>query len=156
MNQVKNTTFLLVEDDDNDVLLVKLEFKKAPRHIQLQVVNDGDEAIHYLHGYGKYANREMYPIPNVILLDLKMPRVNGYEFLQWLRTKSPGDLRLIPVLVMSGSILPEDINRVYALGANCYIVKPANWQVFKKLVADMGVYWTEHAATPEVPAVAEM
>jgi len=152
MNPTKDTTFLLVEDDDNDVLLVKLEFKKAPRHIHLQVVSNGEEAIHYLCGHRQYANRDKYPLPNVILLDLKMPRVNGYEFLEWLRSKSPGDLKLIPVLVMSGSALPQDINRVYALGANSYIVKPADWHVFRKLILDLGVYWTEHVSTPEVPA----
>lgn len=153
LSPLKDSTFLLVEDDDNDVFMVRMEFRRAPHHIHLQVVNDGKEAMHYLCGDGKYADRDKYPLPNVILLDLKMPRVNGYEFLGWLRSKSRGDLRLIPVLVMSGSALPQDINRVYALGANSYMVKPADWRVFKKMVADLGIYWTEHAATPEMPAM---
>jgi CheY-like chemotaxis protein len=152
LSPIKDSTFLLVEDDDNDAFMVRMEFKRAPHHIHLQVVNDGKEAMHYLCGDGQFADRDKHPLPNVILLDLKMPRVNGYEFLEWLRRKSPGGLRLIPVLVMSGSALPQDINRVYALGANSYIVKPTNWRVFKKMVADLGIYWTEHAATPEVPA----
>lgn len=152
LNPPKNTTFLLVEDDDNDVLLVRLEFRKAPRHIHLHVVNDGQEAMQYLCGHGPYADRDKHPLPNVILLDLKMPRINGYEFLVWLRSKAPGDLRLIPVLVMSGSALPEDINRVYSLGANSYVVKPADWIVFKKLVEALGIYWSELASTPEMPA----
>lgn len=151
MPPIKDTTFLLVEDDDNDVLLVKMEFKRAPGHIHLQVVNNGEEAIRYLCGHRPYTNRDKHPLPNVILLDLKMPRVNGYELLKWLRTESPGDLRLTPVLVMSGSALQEDIRKVYSLGANSYIVKPADWQVFKKLIADLGIYWTEHATTPDVP-----
>lgn len=147
---LKDTVFLLVEDDDNDVLMCKMEFRRAPVHIKLRVVNDGEEAIRYLQGRGQFSDRYKYPIPNVILLDLKMPRVTGFEFLEWLRTKSPGDLRLIPVVVMSASGQPEDINRVYHLGANSYMVKPADWHVFKRLIADMGVYWGEHASTPQL------
>ncbi len=148
--KAKETLFLLVEDDPNDVLLVQREFKRAPRHIRLQVVNDGEEAIRYLIGEGHFADRQKYPVPNVILLDLKMPRVTGFEVLKWLRLKSPEQIRLIPVLVMSSSGLEEDINRAYGLGANSYIVKPANWEVFKRLIADLGIYWSEHVETPEV------
>lgn len=146
----KRTIFLLVEDDENDVFLVQREFEKAPRHIRLQAVNDGEQAIRYLTGEGDFADRDRYPVPNVILLDLKMPRVTGFEFLEWLRSKSPEQLHLIPVLVMSASMLEEDINRAYGLGANSYIVKPANWQVFRRLIADLGIYWSEHVETPEV------
>jgi len=148
--QPKETTFLLVEDDDNDVLLLKREFKKAPGNIHLHVVNDGEEAIHYLCRKGKFTNADKHPLPNVILLDLKMPRINGFEFLEWLRTKAPEPLNLIPVLVMSSSALESDVQKAYGLGANAYMVKPADWHLFKKRVADLGVYWAEHVETPAV------
>jgi CheY-like chemotaxis protein len=148
--QPKETTFLLVEDDENDVLLLKREFKKAPGHIILHVVYDGDEAIDYLSRKGKFTDEDKHPLPNIILLDLKMRRVTGFEFLEWLRTKAPEPLRLIPVLVMSSSSLEVDIQRAYALGANAYMVKPADWNLFRKRVADLGVYWAEHVETPAV------
>src|SRR5262249_37244239 len=101
-------------------------------------------------GEGGFCDRRTHPLPNVILLDLKMPRINGFEFLEWLRSKSPDDLRLTPVLVMTASGLEEDIHRAYALGANSYIVKPTDWNLFKRLIADLGIYWSEHSETPRV------
>src|SRR6266568_9510160 len=82
------TTFLLVEDDSKDVYLVQDVFKRTG-HGRLEVVQDGQEAIDYLTGQGEYSNRLEYPMPHVILLDMKMPRVNGLEFLKWLRCESP-------------------------------------------------------------------
>jgi CheY-like chemotaxis protein len=146
----EGTTFLLVEDDPNDVFLVEREFKQAPRHIQLRVVYDGGEAMQYLDGDGDCGDRERCPIPNVILLDLKMPRVNGFRFLEWLRSESPGELRVIPVVVMSGMGCPDDINRAYSLGANSFIIKPVDWRHFRKLIADLGIYWAEDVETPKV------
>src|SRR5438445_2468944 len=97
----ETTTFLLVEDDLNDVLMVEMEFKRAPVQIRLVSVNDGDEAMRYLEGQGDYRDRRKYPMPDVVLLDLKMRRVGGFQFLQWLRSGSPRQHRFIPVVVMS-------------------------------------------------------
>src|SRR5213592_4603089 len=105
--------FLLVEDDPNDVFFVEREFAKAP-HLLLRHVPDAKEAVRYLTGEGKYSDPEKYPVPNVILLDLKMPGMGGFEFLEWLRAGAAPELRLIPVIVMSSSTLQSDINRAYA------------------------------------------
>lgn len=138
------TTFLLVEDDPNDVLLLEIEFRRRPASIRLISVEDGGKAIEYLKGEGVYADRDKYPIPNVILLDLKMPGINGFQFLEWLRAKGPPNHRIIPVVIMSSSGLKEDVERAYRLGANSYLVKPVNWTLFKERIQALGIYWAEH------------
>jgi CheY-like chemotaxis protein len=151
---VEITTFLLAEDDANDVLLVEREFRRAPVHLQLRVVRDGMEAKQYLVGEGAYADRRAFPLPDVILLDLKMPRWNGFEFVEWLRNEAPKHLRVIPVVVMSSSNLSEDVARAYALGANSYLVKPVSWTEFRERIRTLGVYWAEHVETPAVEPAA--
>jgi two-component system response regulator len=144
------TVFLLVEDDQNDVLLVEMEFKRVAPTIRLLVVNDGQEAIQYLDGDGKFADRKKCPLPDVILLDLKMPKINGFDFLQWLRLEAPAQRRFIPVVVMSSSTLEEDIHRAYTLGANSYLPKPVDWKLFKERIRALGLSWAEHSQTPEL------
>jgi CheY-like chemotaxis protein len=145
------TTFLLVEDEPNDVALVQMEFAKAPFPIRLYPVGDGSEAIDYIEGRGKFANRKEYPMPDVVLLDLKMPRVSGFDFLKWLRTESPNSCHLIPVVVMSSSSLEEDVDRAYGLGANSYLVKPVDWVQFRERIKALGIYWAWHSQTPQAP-----
>jgi len=141
-------TFLLVEDDGFDVEFVEKEFSQAPLHISLRAVRDGVQAQHYVEGKGEYADREKYPLPDVILLDLKMPRMDGFEFLSWLRSRSDPH-RFTPVVVMSSSPLPEDVERAYTLGANSYLIKPVNWEEFRDRIRALGVYWSSHVSTPE-------
>jgi CheY-like chemotaxis protein len=145
------TTFLLVEDDANDVLIVQQEFKRASKNVRLNVVSDGIEAKRYLEGKDEYRDRTKYPLPQVILLDLKMPRFSGFDFLEWLRTKSPDQLQFIPVVVLSSSTLPQDIVRAYALGVSSYVTKPVNWEEFKKRLHSLATYWSENVETPEFP-----
>ena len=141
-------TFLLVEDDPNDVVMLELEFQRVPAHIRMVAVHDGNEAMQYLRGEGKFADSSKCPHPDVILLDLKMPRINGFEFLEWLRTKSPVHFRFIPVVVMSSSALREDVDRAYSLGANSYLVKPVQWALFQQRIQALGIYWAEHVERP--------
>jgi CheY-like chemotaxis protein len=134
----KTTICLLVDDEENDVLLLRREFRHTPQQMALQSVFDGTEAIRYLEGQAEYADRKTYPLPHIILVDLKMPRLDGFGFLQWLRGEASSNLRLLPVIVMSSSDLPEDLSRARALGANSYMVKPVKWQEFIERLKTLG------------------
>lgn len=144
-----NFSVLLVEDDLNDIFLVKRAFKMA--HIQnpLQVVTDGQEAIHYLRGEGKYADRRTYPLPKLIVMDIKMPRRTGFEVLE--AVKGDGKpLRLIPIVIVSASDNPEDINRAYEMGANAYMVKPVDFRAVEHLFTSITHYWGLECAKPQL------
>src|SRR5687767_3082250 len=123
---------LLVEDNPDDVFLFTRALNKARRPHPLHVVTSGQEAIEYLSGTGKYSDRNAFPLPDLIMLDLKMPLLSGFEVLNWIR--NDGMARLIPVIVLSSSALTEDVNRAYALGANAYMVKPANADALERLI----------------------
>lgn len=144
----KQITVLLVEDDLNDIFLVKRAFKMAHLENPLQVVTDGQEAIHYLRGDGKYADRETYPLPKLIVMDIKMPRKTGFEVLEWV--KRDGPLRRIPIVIVSSSDRPSDINRAYELGANAYMVKPVNFRAVEHLFQSITHYWGLECAKPEL------
>ena len=115
-------TILLAEDDQNDVFFMQRAFSQARLLNPLKVVRDGEETIHYLQGEGVYADRVQYPFPVLLLLDLRMPRRNGFEVLEWLR-QQPG-LKRLTVVVLTSSKEGPDINRSYDLGANSYLIKP--------------------------------
>lgn len=121
---IEDPIVLLVDDSDNDALLMRTVFKRAGFVQPLQFAHDGDDAIAYLSGEGRYYDRLMYPLPTTVLLDLNMPRKNGFEVLEWLRLQPA--LRRLRVYILSASSRPEDIARAYDLGANSYLVKPGN------------------------------
>jgi CheY-like chemotaxis protein len=146
---IEKTIFLLVEDDPHDVFVVEREFKHRGL-AGLRVVHDGIEAMRYLEGKGDYQDRIKSPLPDVILLDLKMPRFSGFDFLEWLRGRAPGQLHLIPVVVLSSSDDPHDVKRAYALGVNSYIVKPLRWPELQDKMRALSIYWSEHVETPVV------
>ena len=134
-----NDTILLAEDDLNEVFLMQRAFQKANLTNPLQVANDGQEAIDYLSREAAATDRTEHPLPSLILLDLKMPRKNGFEVLEWLR-QQPG-LRRTIVVVMSSSNQISDINRAYDLGANSYLVKPVDFKTLLDLVKSLVSYW---------------
>jgi len=142
-------TVLLVEDDLNDIFLVKRAFKMAQLQNPLQVVTDGQEAIHYLRGEGKYTDRETYPLPKLIVMDIKMPRRSGFEVLEWVKGNGR-PLRRIPIVIVSSSDNPADINRAYELGANAYMVKPVNFKAVEHLFESITHYWGLECAKPEL------
>lgn len=152
MNNVHDDfTVLLVEDDLNDIFLVKRAFKKANIPNPLQVVTDGAEAIHYLQGAEKYADRGLYPLPHLVVMDIKMPRKTGFEVLEWI--KQDGILRRVPVVIVSSSDEVADVNRAYELGANAYMIKPMNFRSVESLFQSITHYWGLECAKPElVPA----
>ena len=118
-------TILLIEDDSNDTLLLQRAFRRAGLTHTLRVVTDGDEAVSYMKGEEQFSNREVYPMPSLILLDLKLPRRSGLEVLAWLRKEAPLGVRNLPVIVLTSSRLSEDVDHAYALGANSYMAKPS-------------------------------
>jgi CheY-like chemotaxis protein len=141
-------TVLLVEDDLNDIFLVKRAFKTARIQNPLQVATDGLEAIHYLRGESKYADREAYPLPKLVVMDIKMPRRTGFEVLEWV--KHDPLLRRIPIVIVSSSDNPGDINRAYELGANAYMVKPMDYRAVEHLFQSITHYWGWECAKPEL------
>ncbi len=141
---------LIVEDDPNDVLLLQRAFKKANIVVPLQTVGHGDDAVAYLAGDGQYADREQYPAPILVLLDLKLPRRSGLEVLEWIRAQS--GLRRLPVVVLTSSKEADDINKAYDLGANSYLVKPVGFDSLLALVKSLQMYWLTLNQQPEIPA----
>ena len=139
---------LLVEDREDDILLIRKAFERTSTNNPLQVVRDGEEAISYLAGDGKFSNRAEYPLPWLILLDLKMPRVDGFEVLKWIR-KQPGFSSLI-VVVLTSSEQIRDVNRAYQLGANSFMVKPLDFQNIVEMSRVIQQYWLQHNQFPEV------
>jgi len=118
-----NPPILYAEDDENDAFLTNLAFEKAGILNRLVVVRDGRSAIEYLAGTGRYANRQEYPLPCLVLLDIKMPRVSGLEVLKWIRCQP--NVCTVPVLMLTSSNQDSDIHRAYLLGANSYLIKPS-------------------------------
>jgi two-component system response regulator len=130
---------LLVEDNPNDVELTLHALKKNNLTNSIHVVRDGAEALEYLFASGAYAGRDVNQAPKVILLDLKLPKVDGMEVLQ--RIKSDERTRSIPVVVLTSSREERDIVESYRLGVNSYITKPVDFEQFTEAVRQLGLYW---------------
>jgi CheY-like chemotaxis protein len=133
----KPLLILHVEDDENDAILFQKACERAGLPARTFRVEAADVAKSYLLGEGIYGDRVQYPLPQIVVLDLKMPRVDGFEFLKWVR----GDKRfaVIPVLVFTASISREDKSRALAEGANSFFIKPASFDALVKMVAGLGV-----------------
>ena len=142
---------LLVEDDYNDVLLIQRAFRKAKIKPLVANVSDGDEVLLYLQGKGKYADRAQYPLPLLILLDLKLPRRSGLEVLAWIRQQPK--LKRLLVVVLTSSQEDSDLTQAYDLGANSYLVKPIDFQELVRLVQSIDDYWFK---TNQVPQIANI
>jgi CheY-like chemotaxis protein len=146
-----NTGPILVADDDADeVVLLRLAFMKAGLQNSLLAVADGEECVEYLRGDGKFADRFQYPMPQLLLLDLKMPRLNGIQVLTWIRSQS--QLKQLPVIVLTGSTFDSDITRAYAAGANSFLPKlldPAGLASQVKGIVD---FWIGLSVLPPVTA----
>ena len=132
-------TILHVEDDPNDVLLVERAFKKSNWPTVVRSVIDGDQAVCYLNGEQAFTDRASHPFPDVVLLDLKMPRKSGLEFLTWMRQQA--QFKRLPVVVFTSSKHEQDINRAYDLGANSYLVKPVGFDALLETLKQLQHYW---------------
>jgi CheY-like chemotaxis protein len=132
------TPVLLAEDNENDVLMFRRASRNAKFTNPVYVVNDGEEVIAYLKGEGKYADRRRHPLPRLLLLDIKMPRKNGFDVLEWVRTQPQFvDLEIV---VLSSSDEIRDINRAYELGANSFLVKPMFFSEFVGMLEALHSY----------------
>lgn len=143
----EHAVILLAEDEEDYVLLIRQAFIKADIPNPLHVLWNGQEVIAYLKGEGKYSNRDEYPLPDLLLLDLKMPRVNGFEVLKWLRAQ-PG-LATLRVLVLTSSDQIRDVNEAYRLGANSFMVKPNDFEDTVQLSRLILDFWLKTSRTPE-------
>jgi CheY-like chemotaxis protein len=138
-----NRTILLVEDNKDDVFLMKRALQDARIANPIMVVETGNEAMDYLGGVGKFADRESYPLPAVVFLDLKLPFVYGHEVLAWIRRQR--EFESLVVIVLTSSNEASDLSRCYSLGANSYLVKPPTVQQLEALVKAFKWQWLEYA-----------
>jgi DNA-binding response OmpR family regulator len=138
-------TILLVEDDANDVFFFQRAMKKGAFINPIQVASDGQEAIDYLKGAGKFADREVYPLPGLVLLDLKLPFVMGLDVLKWIRQES--GLSLV-VLLLTASSDDADIGAAYRLGANGFLIKPSDFGQLQEMVKAIHHFWLMHNTVP--------
>jgi two-component system response regulator len=142
-------TILQVEDDPNDVFLLQHAMKKAGVTNSIQVANDGREAINYLSGVGKFADRTLFPLPCLVLLDLKLPFVMGLDVLKWIR-QQPGPATVVVLLSASGQ--ESDIAAAYRLGANAYLVKPSEASKLQDMAKAIKDFWlTQNTPPPDFP-----
>jgi CheY-like chemotaxis protein len=146
-DRVKESVRILVADDNEDHLFLTVRALRDLEGVRLEVdtVRDGEEALDYMYRRGRFEGRAL---PHLILLDLKMPKVNGFEVLEQLKTDE--ELRSIPTVVLSSSERPEDVSETYRLGGNCYVMKPGSAAGLRDGLRRMGQYWTALASLPNV------
>lgn len=142
----KPITILMADDDEEDRMLASDALEEAKLMNPLGFVEDGEELMQYLRGDGEYADREKYPLPGLILLDLNMPRKDGREALR--EIKENPDLRTIPVVVMTTSRAEEDIVKSYHLGVSGYITKPVSFEGLVNIMKALSLYWFEIVKLP--------
>jgi two-component system response regulator len=140
---------LLVEDNDDDVQLTLRAFRKGDLVSTVTVVRDGVEALDYLLAKGEYAARNPDMLPDLVLLDIKLPRVDGVQVLQ--RLRSHPRTKLIPIVILTSSAEPKDLLTCYTLGVNSYVRKPIDFQQFTRALHQIGSYWLQTNQAPPAP-----
>ncbi|MCG3113273.1 MAG: response regulator [Candidatus Manganitrophus sp. SB1] len=132
-------TILLVEDDPDDEMLTRMALEENHLMNEIVVAHDGVEALDYLFGGGKYAGRELTDLPQVVLLDLKLPKLNGLDVLRAIRADDR--TRLLPVVILTSANEDTDLLAGYNLGVNSYVLKPVDFHQFTEAVKQLGLYW---------------
>ena len=145
---VMSKTVLLVKDSEDDVFFVSRAMQLSGPSPVLKVAKDGQEAIDYLSGSGEYADRERFPMPHLVLLDLKLPRVLGLDVLKWIRSRL--EFKVLPVIILTDSGERTDWERGYRLGANSYMVKPSGMEDLRTVVQCLSDYWLRYNLLPAV------
>jgi CheY-like chemotaxis protein len=141
-------TILIVEDDSGDAFFLEKAFERILANCAVNRVCDGEEAKAYLQGTDKYSDRRAFPLPSVILLDLRMPKMDGFEFLAWLRNDP--NLRIIPAVVYSSSDNPADVRKAYEMGANSFLHKRLSMNAVQETMRSFARYWLEDCGRPPV------
>jgi len=141
-------TLLIVEDNEDDIFFMERIFKQMGARCDLKFVRDGVEAVDYLSGKGRFEDRVKNPLPTIILMDLKMPRMNGFEVLEWMQ-KQP-EIKLIPTIVVTSSTMQEDVTRAYRAGANAVMNKPVDKDSLLQMLKTFHLYWTDYVEMPEI------
>lgn len=144
---------LLVEDDENDVFFLRRALQSAGATVQLHVATDGRQALDYLHGRNGFEDRARYPLPALVLLDLKVPYVSGLEVLRQIRADPK--LRKLIVVVFTSSSLDSDVVQAYEIGANSFLVKPSRLEEQKEVASLIVRYWLQTNLAPPIKAAAE-
>ena len=139
MSETNHIEILLVEDNADDLDMTLRALRKANLANKIQVARDGAEALEFIFGEGAHAGCKMESVPKLILLDLKLPKVDGFEVLK--RLKGDPRTKMIPVVILTSSKEQKDVIESYHLGVNSYIVKPVNFEGFITAVGDLGMYW---------------
>jgi len=142
-------TILIAEDNEIDVFMTRKACQSVGIPHQLQIVTDGAMAIDYLFGNGCYADRSIYPLPDIIFLDLNMPRQNGFEVLKLIRARPV--LKKLPVIMLSSSTLMVDVDRAYQLGVTSYLQKVSSQAEFGRAIEIILKYWLQRAAPQSQP-----
>ncbi len=137
---------LLAEDNPDDGLLVRRAFKNLAIQERLIILGDGHEVVDYLEGSGPYGNRTKFPLPKLLLLDLEMPRVSGFQVLDWIRRNA--NVRQLPVIVLTSSVYSQDVTRAYQLGANSFLIKPTDLAEFTVALKEMAAFWLTRCELP--------
>jgi CheY-like chemotaxis protein len=141
----KELKILLAEDDPNDAEIFEIAIKRSGLATRLMVARDGQEAIDYLSGNEPFKDRGKFPFPNLLIMDIRMPHVDGFHLLVWMRTHP--QCCVIPTLIFSASDQPEDVRKAYQLGANSYITKPSQVNEVVDLIRIVYNYW-HHCEAP--------
>jgi CheY-like chemotaxis protein len=145
---MNNTCILQVEDEANDVFLLQRAFLQAAIVNPVQVATDGQMAIDYLGGLGAFANRKKYPLPGLVLLDLKLPRRSGREVLEWIRSQP--SLNKLVVIVFTSAQYVGDVSLAYELGANSFIIKPDDFSQYLEIARLLKGWWLRHNQFPPI------
>lgn len=140
MNE-EDAVIVIVDDDEDDLLISREAFEEVGLKARLVSLEDGQALIDYLRGNEPYSDRQAYPMPNLVMLDINMPRMNGIEVLEYV--KSDASLRSLPIVMLTNSGDPETVRRCYAMGASSYIRKPFEYGELKKALDNIRKYWFE-------------
>lgn len=145
---MNSTTILLVEDCEDNIFLVRHAMRKAGITTPLEVVLSGEQAIEYLSGTGKYSDWKQFPLPVIVLLDLKMPGMSGFDVLKWIRQQT--GLKALRVAMLTSSDMPEEIKLAHDLGANIFLTKPVQLERLVEIMKTLHAHWLQQAQVPAV------